>query len=271
VDPKPRGWNERYAAWFEEASAARVYDFRPSYPPETFRRLASLAREEPQAVLDAGCGPGDLARGLAPLVGRVDAVDRSAAMLAKGRSLPGAEAPNLRWVHARIEDAPLDPPYALIACGDSVHWFDWPRTVPRFAQVLSQHGVLAIVYRDWLRASDVRARLAEIYARHGANPDYAPLDPARELEERGLFEPLGEYTTTSEPWTPTLDELIGCHHSQNAFISEKMRDPAAFDREVASAVEELVPRSRDRFQLDVVGTIIWGRPVDVGSGRRSSL
>jgi hypothetical protein len=76
---------------------------------------------------------------------------------------------------------------------------------------------------------------------------------------------LGEHTTVSEPWTPTLDELIGCHHSQNAFVIEKMRDATAFDREVASVVEELVPTSGDRFQLDVVGTIIWGRPVDIGS------
>ena len=40
-------------------------------------------------VLDAGCGPGDLARPLAPLVGRVDAVDLSPRMIAEGRSREG--------------------------------------------------------------------------------------------------------------------------------------------------------------------------------------
>jgi SAM-dependent methyltransferase len=264
VEPKPKGWDERYAAWFEEPSAASRYDLRPAYPAETFPRLASLATDEPRAVLDAGCGLGELARGLAPLVGRVDAVDRSTAMLSKGRMLPGAEAANLRWVHARIEDAPLDPPYALIVAGDSVHWFDWPRTIPRFARVLSVRGLLALVYREWLRASEVRARLAEVYARHGANPDFAPLDPVHELEQRGLFERLGDHTTASEPWTPTLEELIGCHHSQNGFVLEKMRDPAAFDREVTTVVEELAPKRGDRFQLDVVARISWGRPVDPG-------
>lgn len=260
VEPKPKGWSEEYAEWFEAPSAASRYGLRPPYPAETFPRLAALAVDEPRAVLDAGCGTGELARRLAPLVGRVDAVDRSAAMLAEGRVLPGAKAANLLWIHASIEDAPLDPPYALVVAGDSVHWFDWPRTIPRFAQVLSLRGVLALVYREWLRGSEVRAGLAEVYARHGANSDFLPLDPVRELERRGLFQPLGEDATMSEPWTPTLEELVGCHHSQNSFIIEKMRDPAAFDEEVAAVVEELVPKRGERFELDVAATIIWGRP-----------
>jgi hypothetical protein len=62
------------------------------------------------------------------------------------------------------------------------------------------------------------------------------------------------------PWTPTPEELIGCHHSQNGFLLEKMHSPARFEQEVMAAVEELVPSRDGRLQLDVAATIIWGHP-----------
>ena len=264
MESKPKGWASHYAEWFDEESVASRYALRPPYPEETFQLLASLAVDEPRAVLDAGCGPGDLARPLAPLVGRIDAVDRSAAMLAEGRTMPGAGAPNLRWIHGNIEEAPFAPPYALVVAGDSVHWFDWHSVMPRFARALSTRGVLAIVSREWIADPELRRRLTKVYSRHGANPDFVPLDPVEELERRGLFERFGAHTTPRAPWNPTIDELLGCHHSQNGFVIEKMRDPAAFDREVTEVVDALVPRDRDRFQLDVAATIIWGRPRDRG-------
>src|SRR5581483_11372349 len=113
MEPKPKGWAARYGAWFEERSVADRYDLRPPYPSATFTTLASLIVDEPRDVLDAGCGLGDLARPLAALVGRVDAVDRSAAMLACAATQPGADAANLRFVQGDVETAPLDPPYAL--------------------------------------------------------------------------------------------------------------------------------------------------------------
>jgi len=260
IEPKPKGWASTYGAWFDEESVATRYSFRPPYPAETFELLDSLAADSPRNVLDAGCGPGDLARRLAPLVDRVDAVDRSRAMLVAGRTLPGAAAANLNWIRAAIEDAPLDPPYSLIVAGDSVHWFDWAPTMKIFSDALSPHGVLALVTRDWISDSSLRARLGAIYSRHGANPDFAALDPVEELARRGLFEQLGQRATGREPWSPTRAELIGCHHSQNGFVLEKMRDAAAFDRELVAAVEELVPVSEDRFDLGVVATITWGLP-----------
>ncbi len=260
MEPKPKGWSADYAAWFDEASVASRYHLRPPYPAETFAFLASLAVSSPRAVLDAGCGTGDLARRLAPLVERVDAVDSSQAMLATALALPGADAANLNWVHAPIETAPFVAPYALVVAGDSVHWFEWERTMGLFVDALSPDGVLALVTRDWISDPVLAGRLVEVYARHGANPDFAPLSPVDELERRGLFERRGEHRTESAPWAPTLDELIGCHHSQNGFVIEKMRDAAAFDRELAAVLDEVVPTRDGRFELDVAATIVWGRP-----------
>ena len=257
MEAKPKGWAAEYAAWFDEPSAVERYHLRPPYPAETFDLLASLAVGSPRVVLDAGCGPGDLSRGLAPFVDRVDAVDRSAAMIARGQRLPDEK---IRWIHAAIEDAALEPPYALIVAGDSIHWFDWQTAFRRLRDVLAPTGWLAVVYRDWLREPQLREHLGPIYSRHGANPDFASLDPVKELERRGLLGTVASHTTSPAPWTPTPEELIGCHHSQNGFLLEKMRSPARFDEEVIAAVDKLVPVRGGRFQLDVVATITWGHP-----------
>jgi trans-aconitate methyltransferase len=76
---------------------------------------------------------------------RVDAVDPSAGMLDRGRSLPGGDAPNLAWIHGTAEAAPLRGPYALIVAGASLHWMAWDVVVPRFRDLLNPGGVLAVV------------------------------------------------------------------------------------------------------------------------------
>ena len=262
MESKPRGWAADYAAWFDLVSVAERYGLRPPYPDQTFDLLASLVDPADRSVLDAGCGLGELARPLTRRVERVDAVDRSAAMLARGRTMDGGDAANLGWVLGTVEQAPLAPAYGLIVCGDSIHWFDWSVALPRFSRSLTPQGRLALVQRRWLQRALIRERLAPLYARHSANTDFEPLDPVTELEWRGLFERLGEQTMTAAAWRPTLDELIGCHHSQNGFALEKMDDPDAFDRELADELtRSLHPGVDGRYDLVVDATITWGRPV----------
>lgn len=259
MEAKPPGWAAGYASWFGLQSVADRYSSRPPYPEETFEVLTSLVAPTSQVVLDAGCGIGDLARPLAPRVDRVDAVDPSGPMLGRGAERPGGQAPNLRWVRSAIEDAALRPPYGLIVCGDSVHWFDWPVAMTRFAEWLAPDGSMAIVQREWSAGEAVQARLRAIYARHGANADFQALDPVTELERRGLFERAGEHVTATNVWAPTLDTLIACHHSQNGFVLEKMRNPADFDRELADVAAD-IGDAEGRVALEVMAHVVWGRP-----------
>jgi SAM-dependent methyltransferase len=265
MEGKPKAWAPEYAEWFELESVVDRYDLRPPYPAETFEVLTSLVDPANQRVLDAGCGLGDLARPLAQLVASVDAVDRSAAMLARGRRLPGGAGTNLRWVLGGIEDAPLAEVYGLIVCGDSIHWFDWPVVFERFRRCLAPQGHLAVVQRHW-RLGDVDTeRLAELYAEHSANRHFVPLDPVTALESRGLFEKYGSHTTAAVAWRPTVSELIGCHHSQNGFALEKMDDPAAFDLALAREVGRSLDTGADgRYDLSLDATITWGRPRQPG-------
>ena len=127
---KPAFWSREHAATFEDASVAAAYRCRPPHPAETFAILTGLIRDTPRTVLDLGCGDGLVARPLAPLVDRVDALDISAAMLAEGRRRPGGDHPNLTWIVGAAETAPLSPPYALVTAGDSLHWMDWDVVLP---------------------------------------------------------------------------------------------------------------------------------------------
>ena len=86
IIPKPKHLGPEYAAQFSDQSVADAYVNYPPYSEEVFRVLDWLIQDEPRIVLDIGCGTGDVARMLAPLVERIDAVDPSAAMIEVGRA-----------------------------------------------------------------------------------------------------------------------------------------------------------------------------------------
>ena len=75
--PKPKHLGPEYAAQFADAAIVAASHHRPPSPGGRLDLLAALAVDEPRAVLDVGCGTGDVARPLAAKVARLDAVDRS--------------------------------------------------------------------------------------------------------------------------------------------------------------------------------------------------
>jgi SAM-dependent methyltransferase len=204
---KPAGWAERYADAFRRDSVADEYHRRPPYPEATFDLLESLVDPAAPAVLDAGCGTGELGRRLVRRGLRVDAVDRSEAMVEHGRAMARGADPGLRWIVGNVETADLDPSYGLVVCGDSIHWFDWQVALPRICDLLSPRAFLAVVQRTWLHDEELLKRLSEVYARHGTNRDFRPRDAVVELANRGYFEPVGERTVPRDRWRPTLTEL----------------------------------------------------------------
>jgi len=267
VEPKPKAWERRYAEWFGDQAVVSNYRYRPPYSDEVFELLAESAGGRAAAVLDAGTGPGDVARPLARRVGRVDAVDLSPLMIEEARAREDGDRSNLTWIVGPVEEVELRGPYDLITAGDSIHWFDWQVAMPRFAELLAEHGQLALIAREWITEAPVRDALFPVYDRFGANRDFRPADPITELETRGLFEPIRRVTTKTVPWRPTLDELLGCHHSQNGFAPQAMGESAAaaFDAAIKQLFAELnrqgVVSMRDgRYHLDVQTHVVWGRP-----------
>ena len=261
---RPACRSVEYAETFKDPSVVAAYRHRPPHPPGTFDVLRELIADAPSSLLDAGTGLGDLARALAPDCERVDAVDFSEGMIEMARSLPGGDDPRIHWIRSPIEDADLVSPYSLITAADSLSWFDLAVVIPKFAELLTENGVLAVVDRG----AQVGLREDDIIPAHSLNRDYVHWDPVAALEEAGLFERLGQECTGPVPWTPTVEEYIERRHSQNGFSRDRMsrRQAAEFDAAVRARVAEQVKEGsvrmeEGRLQGEVAGSVIWGRPV----------
>ena len=258
--PKPVHLGPEYGAQFQDSSMVSAYRYRPPYPAETFALLIGLISDEPRAVLDVGCGDGAIARHLVERVERIDALDPSAAMIAQGRRLPNGNHPSLNWIVGYAEDAPLQPPYALITAGASLHWMEWQIVLPRFRQLLSPHGVLAIISDGWL-PPPWEALLGQICRRYSTNRDYQPYDIVEEIEKRHLFQRVGEQQTIPLPFTQSLDAYIESFHARNGFSRQRMSQAAAaaFDDAVYALVAPACPDGL--VTLQVFARLVWGQPL----------
>lgn len=257
---KPKHLGPEYAAQFTDKSVATAYRTRPPYPAETFEALTELMTDLDNAVLDAGCGTGDIGRNLAPLVQRVDAIDASAAMIEEGKLLPGGDRDNLRWIHAPIETAELHPPYGLIVTGESLHWMDWTTVIPRFRQALMRGRYLAIVNRSgppvpW------GPELMRIIPGYSTNKGYEPYSLIEELQKRKLYRKLGERHTQPVTFRQSVEDYVESFHSRNGFSRQRMSPEMAseFDDKVRKIIGIYYPDGV--VEMQVFAVIEWGIPI----------
>jgi SAM-dependent methyltransferase len=265
----PAGPRPSYADVFKLDSVARTYHHRPPYPAGVVDTLLSLLGDDGTAVLDAGCGTGELGRALVSAAVRVDAVDVSQAMVDEGRRQERGDHPNLRWVCARLEDADLRPPYALAVAGDSLNWMDWDVALPRLHDALRPGAWLAIVGRRWGTGTPEEMDLIRAYS---VIQDYRPYDLGPELVSRGLFRP-GAHLRFGGAWQPTIEEYVESRHVQAGLAREAMgaERAAEFDHDMTNLLQRLTTearlRARDgRLDLQVVGEVGWGLPLRGAGG-----
>jgi len=264
---KPKHLEIEYAEQFKDLSIVEAYRHRPAYPVEVFDILASLIQGEVRSVLDVGCGTGYIARNLVDRVERLDAVDFSLHMIQKGKTLPNGDNPRLRWLYGRVEDVVLDPPYALVTAGESLHWMDWNVVLPRFHEVLTPGGYLAVVEKETL-PEPWHNQLGAIIPQFTTNKDYQPYNLIGELERYGLFQKVGEKTTAPVLFVQSVDDYIESFHSRNGFSRERMGPELAdaFDQE---ARKILLRTHKDGvLSMQVVGSVVWGIVEDGGGWRK---
>jgi len=256
---KPHYLGPEYASRFQDRGVVEAYHLRVPYPDEVFVILADLITDEPRTVLDIGCGSGNIARRLVNLVERVDAVDISLPMIEKGRSLPNGNQSNLNWIHGRVEDVALHPPYALVTAGQSLHWMDWDTVLPRFRAVLTPNGYVATV-TAYALPTPWSEELNKLIKRFSTNPDYVPIDLMKELEARGLYQHQGEKQTAAVLFTQSVDDYVESFHAMSSLSRDHMgQDMAsAFDEQLRNLVSRF--SKNGQLELQVVGSITWGRP-----------
>lgn len=259
MQPKPSHLAQHYGDQFADPGIVAAYHFRPPYPPDVFDTLKSLVDKDVPTVLDVGCGTGELAREMVKRGFRVDAVDPSPGMIEKGRELAGGDISGLTWILGKAEEVQLSGPYGLITTGASLHWMEWDVVLPRFGDLLSARGLLAVVdqYQLPVPWESDKSDLCRYFS---TNREWRPYDVVDELVERDLYEVLGQHKTTAIPFTQSLADYVESFHSRNGFSRDRMAgaDAESFDRELASLVRSQT--GVEEVHLDVAGTIVWGLP-----------
>jgi ubiquinone/menaquinone biosynthesis C-methylase UbiE len=260
MSSRPPHLTQDRADRFRDQSVVDAYPLRWPYPPEVFQVLVDLMADSTGIALDAGTGTGDIARPLVARVGRVDAVDVSARMLAQARALPGGDHPGLQWIESRAEDFATELRYSLVTAGESLHWMDWDIVLPRFRELLVPGGMLAILQRSE-SPTPWRDGLAGLIATHSTVRNYEPFDLITELEDRSLFEVKGRHETAPVPFRQSVADYIESFHSRSSLSRDNMpRGTAdAFDGELRALVE---PWCEDGVVvLQTMADMVWGVPL----------
>ncbi|MHC4223318.1 MAG: class I SAM-dependent methyltransferase [Planctomycetota bacterium] len=256
--PKPSHLGPEYGSQFSDPSVVNAYRLRPPYPEEAISFLLDLSIGR-GALLDIGCGRGNLTVPLAASFERVDAVDPSAAMLLEAKRQAGPQLAHVRWIQSTLAGADLEGSYDLITAGESLHWTDWPVVFPKLARLLAPGARLALVHRTY-SAPPWESELRALIALFSTNREYEPYDLVQELENRGHFTLTGRHDTVPRPFIETLDAYIESFHSANGFSKDRMAPDAAaaFDREVRALVRR---HQGDReVALEIAARIEYGTP-----------
>ncbi|HEY7493093.1 MAG TPA: class I SAM-dependent methyltransferase [Candidatus Tectomicrobia bacterium] len=263
MHPKHKQFDTQYADIFGDASVVQAYQYRPPYPPETFAILRRLIDPDAalRTVLDAGCGSGVIARELVQEVERVDAVDTARRMIEAGKALPRGDNPKLCWLQGAIEHVPLQPPYALIVAAASLHWMHWETVMPRFHDLLTPGGHLAVV--EEVTEPTLWSEALGFINEYSMNRDYQPynmVSVTQELAARGLFKQVGMQTTAPMPFRQSVEAYIESFHARNGLSRDRLdaHVARAFDERLRQLVSQYCPNGI--VELHIRGRVIWGKP-----------
>lgn len=258
--PDTRGfWTQENALAFQDKQVAASYHHRPTYPPETFEKLNELIPDTPRNVLDLGCGTGALARNMVAIADHVDAVDISAAMIERGKTMPHGDDPKLIWQVGRAEDVTSDAPYALVTAGDSLHWMDWDVLMPRLKSMLSPNGVLAICIIDSVQQV-WEDELTALIKEYSVIQNFHSPDLVETLLSRNLFTVRGKHRTTPVPFVQPVSDYIESFHARSSLAHGRL-EPArvlAFDKALAELIRRY--QTEETITLAIFVDMTWGIP-----------
>jgi SAM-dependent methyltransferase len=129
------------------ATTVPLYEeFRPPYPSEFFRTVAErLGLSKQHALIDLGTGPGLIALGFAPYVGRIVGVDPEPAMLAAARQAATRRAQDFTLIEGRAEALPADiGSFDVVTIGRALHWMDRDAMAQLFERLVAPEGVIVV-------------------------------------------------------------------------------------------------------------------------------
>jgi ubiquinone/menaquinone biosynthesis C-methylase UbiE len=129
------------------ATTVPLYEeFRTPYPAAFFREVAErLGFTKAHRLIDLGTGPGLLALGFAPSVGRLVGVDPEPAMLAAARQAAARRAVDLALIEGRAETLPEDiGSFDVVTIGRALHWMDRDAMAALLQRIVAPKGSILV-------------------------------------------------------------------------------------------------------------------------------
>jgi ubiquinone/menaquinone biosynthesis C-methylase UbiE len=219
-------------------SIAELYDAtRPGYPAGVIDAVMANAALGPgAAVLEIGCGTGQLTRQLAGRALSLTAIDIGAAMVqAARRNVGDATA---RFQVCSFEDFADSGPFDLIVSATAFHWVDPGVGLVKAARLLRPGGWLALLTTGERYPEPLHGRLRDLwvsYSRQSAKwsgqPDWLPA-----LRETGLFGATVEVSHTQALRLPA-ETVIGVERTRATFLSYTEQDQASYIADLTAFVE----------------------------------
>ena len=120
---------------------------RPPYPAVFFRNVARRLRlGKEHELIDLGTGPGLLALGFAPYVGRIVGVDPERAMLAATRKAAADSSKAITLIESKAEALPSDVGrFDVVTIGRALHWMDVDAIAALFERPVAPDGTILVV------------------------------------------------------------------------------------------------------------------------------
>src|SRR5260370_178261 len=121
-------------------------ELRPPYPAEFFRHVAQRLRlGNEHALIDLGTGPGLLALGFAPYVGRIVGVDPEPAMLVAARKAAARASKAITLIESKAEAIPGDVGrFHVVTIGRALHWMDRDRIAVLWERLVASDGTILV-------------------------------------------------------------------------------------------------------------------------------
>lgn len=232
-----RTWRERSRRLFD--NVAGLYDAtRPSYPAEVIDAVCTTAGlGQDAAVLEIGCGTGQLTRQLTGRGFSLTAIDIGAAMIEAAQRK--VADPMARFEVSSFEDFAGSGPFDLIVSATAFHWVDpsigWIKT----ARLLRPGGWLALLSTGELYPEPLRTQLREQWIRYSPRTGWAAAyEPpwVTALRDTELFGEPVELRHTGVLRLP-VQAVIGVERTRASFLNLSEREQAQFTADLTALLE----------------------------------
>ncbi|OAA60228.1 Methyltransferase type 11 [Niveomyces insectorum RCEF 264] len=222
----PPAEQEKTFSTYNTAQGQRYADARPDYHPSVYKLVLDQHRTTGgkfDTILDVGCGPGNVARTLAPHFANVYGLDPAPGMLATARALGGTSASGAPIQYARGTADDLtkagtddeDGSFALannsvdlITAANAAHWFDMRSFWKSAAAVLVPGGSVALwttgalsIHPDTVAAAAIQDIVTNYYEK-----ELGPYVNAGSLLVRNQYRDLVLPWTEPEAPIPEFDK-----------------------------------------------------------------